>query len=203
MHLDKNLEDKLFEKIKPLLENSRPGWNLSHTISSVHWMKKLIEKEGGDERILITAMYMHDVGYETSLKKGYQFEESMKVKEKDHPDNHMKIGAEYCKQILPDLGYTSKEIEKIARLVLIHDDLEEIERSYSENDLNAQLVMEADSLAQIDVEQVTPTFNKKSCFEFNAYFEKERMSKFKTDAGKEFLPSLYAKFINYICNLKE
>jgi HD superfamily phosphodiesterase len=61
MKLDKETEGKLKAEALKYLEKGKPGWDIPHTLASVYWMKRLIEKEGGDERILVTAMYLHDI----------------------------------------------------------------------------------------------------------------------------------------------
>ncbi|KYK26037.1 hypothetical protein AYK26_01155 [Euryarchaeota archaeon SM23-78] len=57
-----------------------------------------------------------------------------------------------------------------------------------------QLVFEADSLAQIDVERVKPTFTKEDYLKFlEEYFEKDRVPLFKTKTSKKYLKELLPK----------
>ncbi len=75
MSLDAKTEEKLKSEVLRYLEMGKPEWYIPHTLASVFWMRKLIESEGGDERILVTTMYLHDIGYYALLKKGYGFDD--------------------------------------------------------------------------------------------------------------------------------
>jgi len=66
----------------------------------------------------------------------------------------------------------------------------------SETDHNRQLVFEADSLAQIDWQQVTPNFDQENCLKFLEYF-KRRSDKFKTATGIKARDKLLAQCNNY------
>ena len=70
------------------------------------------------------------------------------------------------------------EIKKITHLVRIHDELDKI-KTHEE-----QLVFEADTFGQIDVERNPPNFDKKSGLEYlDQEFEKKRTSFLKTSFG--------------------
>lgn len=135
--LDSKIEKDIKKKALYYMEQSRPGWNVPHLHAAVYYMKKLIENEGGDEKILLPAIYLHDIGYVGSLKTNYNYKESLKPKKM-----HMKKGSIMAREILNKLDYFSyEEIEKITYLISIHDDMEKI------IGYDAQLVFEADSLA--------------------------------------------------------
>ncbi|MCD6371325.1 MAG: hypothetical protein J7L39_01240 [Candidatus Aenigmarchaeota archaeon] len=68
--LDKKIETVIRKKVEEIFKKHTGGWALPHTLRTVYWMKKLIQKEGGNERILIPAAYFHDIGYvETKVGK--------------------------------------------------------------------------------------------------------------------------------------
>ena len=185
MKLNKETEEKLKAEVLKYLEKTKPGWGIPHTLASVYWIRKLIEKEGGDERILISTMYLHDIGY-PRLRKGYSFDEVMQVKAE-----HIVRGVKISKKILKKLRYSSSEINKIVHLIEIHDKLDEISAK------DEILVMEADSLAQIDTERVTPNLDRENHLKFLKHFKEERMPKFKTQTGKKFLKQLLPIVENY------
>ena len=182
MKLEKELEEKVKAEAIRHLERGKPGWDTPHTLASVYWMRQLIKGEGGDERILVTAIYLHDIGYSPKFKKDYTYEE---VKADKH--KHMVVGAREAEKILRKLHYSSEEIKEIVHLVGMHDKLDEVKTS---NDI---LVMEADSLAQIDRKRVKPTFNREDYIEYIKDFEKERAPRFKTETGKKHLKLLLMK----------
>lgn len=186
MRIDKQTEEKLKVIVTKYLIKGRIGWDLPHTFTAVFWMRKLIENEGGDERILVTTMYLHDIGYPSLSEDNCNFEEVTSKKL-----DHMKIGAELTKKILKELNYSDEEIKKIAHLVSIHDNPEKWKGH------DAILVMEADSLAQIDRGRVKPVFEKEDYEKFIVEFQENRMPYFKTKSGKKFLKELWPKCKGY------
>lgn len=186
MKLNRKLEEQIkFEAIKHL-KDGKPDWDIPHTLASVKWMKKLIKEEGGNERILITAMYLHDIGY-PKLKKGYDFDDLIKSKK-----NHAERGAEKAEKILRKLKFTPSEIKEIINLILNHYKKEKTDTH------DRLLIIEADGLAKIDWKNVAPNFDKKNCLKYLAYFKKRTAPKFKTKTGKKFLKKLLNEADNYL-----
>jgi putative nucleotidyltransferase with HDIG domain len=186
MKLDKQTEEILKQESINYLKECKPDWDIPHTLASVDWMKKLIEKEGGNERILVTAMYLHDIGY-PKLEKGYNFDDLMKAKK-----NHAETGAEKAENVLIKLGYSADEIKEIIFLIASHYHKESI------NTRNQQLVLEADSLAKIDWENVKPNFDKENTLRYFEYFKGRSAPRFKTETGKKFLKELMQKAEHYL-----
>lgn len=188
MQLAQNIEEKIKNEAVKLLSAGRPDWDVQHTLCAVGWMRKLIEREGGDERVLIPAIYFHDTGYE-EMKKGYSHEECLAAKL-----DHGKRGADNVKSFLPTLDYFSpEEIERIYYLVFnhgIHDNVDEPDR---------QLILEADGLAQIDWENCPPNYDKANCLKFlDMTFKTDRIPYVKTETGKKLYEELMAKAYNYL-----
>ena len=185
MKLDKETEEKLKAEAIKHLEKGKAGWDLPHTLACVYWMRKLIEKEGGNERILVTAMYLHDIGYpEMGVDRGY--EDMLRGKKV-----HEKIGARESEKILRKIGFSEDEIKKIVYLVRYHDSFEKLDTH------DKQLIVEADSLAAIDWERVTPTFSREDSIRYLKYFKTKRAKDFKTETGKKFLKDLLEKAEHY------
>ena len=154
MNFNPKLEEKLKSAVLKYLKRGRPDYDIPHTLACVYWMKKLLKHETGNQKILVTAIYLHDIGYVNKLKKGYGHQDNKLVKQ-----NHMVHGEKIAKAILAEIGgYDKKEIKKIAHLVRIHDELNKI------NTLEDQLVFEADSLSLIDVERAKPNFDRKNYY---------------------------------------
>jgi hypothetical protein len=190
MKLSKKLEEKVRNEVSKSLKKGRPDWDLPHTLDSVKWMKKLIKKEGGNEKILVTTMYFHDVGY-YSLPKGYSYEDITRVKKER---DHAKVGARMAGVILEKIGgFADSEIEKVMYLVArhsCHDNLDSHER---------QLVFEADGLAQINWYKVPPNFDKKNCLKWmKKYLNVERpLGRWKTKTGRKYFQQLLKKTETY------
>jgi hypothetical protein len=178
MKLNKELEWKIRTEAVKYLVNCKPGWDVPHTYNCVRWIRKLIQKEGGNEKILVTAMYLHDIGY-PKLKIGYNFKTIMKSKV-----NHAERGAKLTKPILEKIGgFSKKEIEEIVDLVKNHS------KHDKADSFNKKMVMDADGIAMLDWEVVPPTMNKKGFMDFMLkYYEKERgKNRWHTETGKKIL----------------
>lgn len=185
MKLEKELEEKIKSSVLEKIGNGgRQEWDIPHTLCSVKWIKRLLEKNEGNEKILVPVMYFHDSCY-PSNKAGYSFEKSQEMKE-----SHAERGADFSREILNKIGgFSQEEIGEIYRLVKNHDIHNNIE------DNNRQLVFEADGLAQLDWEDCPPNFNKENCLKWmKKYFEVERpLEYWKTKLGKESIQSLRKK----------
>jgi len=179
MKLEKEIEEKLIQTIKEIFVED--DWDLRHTFSAVSAMKKIIAKEGGCERVLVPVMYLHDIGYVGALKTCYSLEDRIKAKA-----GHMERGSKLAKEILSKLNFSPEEIEKIVYLISVHDKLDDLK---SRDEL---LVLEADSLAQIDP-FVGNTFGEEEFAKYVKIFEERRAPKFVTRAGKELLSEYIQK----------
>lgn len=191
MKLNKNIEEKIKNEALEYLE-LRPNWDIEHTLNAVHWMRILIKNEGGNEKILIPVIYLHDTGY-PKLKPGYSYQKVINAKE-----YHSRRGAEIAKKFLPTLKYFRKsEINIICELIKHHDKYGPFD------DPELQLVYEADRLSQIDFERVKPNFNKKDCEKWLTNYWRKRKSFMKTKTSIDALKNLeqYAK--KYIAQMPE
>lgn len=187
MNLDQLTEKKLKEYALFYMKQARPDFNVPHFYAAVFYMKKLIKVEKGDKKILLPAIYLHDIGYAGMLSGKYTFEDNKKVK-----GEHMVVGAIMSQEILKKLNVFSKdEIRRICYLVKIHDNLLKIKGH------EAQLVFEADSLAQIDRDRVKPNFDKESYKQWLDDFLEKRVPLFKTKTGNKFLNKLLPKTKSY------
>jgi len=192
MELDSKIEEKLKINVLRYLEGGRPGWDVPHTLACVYWMKELLKYEAGNARILIPAIYFHDIGYIELMEENRNLDLK---KNMDMKEEHMKRGAIIARKILDEVGsFTEEEIERIAYLVSIHDSFEKIAES---DDIEAQLVYEADGLGQIDRERVKPTYSKEDAKIFLRDFQNKRGLRFKTESGKKFYKELIEKAIEY------
>jgi len=175
MKLEPDLEQKIARKAKTILEKCRPNWDWPHTLTAVYWMKQLISENGGNERILIPAIYFHDVGYFGLLKAGYSYRQLRKYK-----PLHMERGPEIVRQELADLDFTKEEIDEIAHLVAVHDLIDRKKSSIE------QMVFEADCLGMIDRERAGGgTMAEAGVKDFLNNFEKRRMPQIQSKLARE------------------
>jgi hypothetical protein len=187
--LNKKTETELKTECIKLLEKGKVGWDVPHTLLAVKKMRQLIKKEGGNETILIPTIYLHDTGY-PYIEKNNNFQKMMESK-KDHAE----IAEKNAKIILKELNFSSAQIKTIGCLIKNHDKIDIITKTR-----NGQLVFEADSLAQIDLPSITPTFTKKETIKFLNYFKKHRLPKIKTKTGLTMIKTILKKAEKYIKN---
>jgi len=192
MNLSQQIESKIKTQALKLLAKGRSDWDQRHTLCAVDWMRKLIEAEGGDERVLIPVIYFHDTGYE-ELRSGYEYEEVLLAK-----PGHAELGALNAKKFLTKLKYfTPIEIERIVYLIANHDKHNNI------TEPDRQLIFEADGLAQIDWYNCPPTFDKKNCLKFlNGYLKTERIPYLKLKYGKKVFKQLLKNTKKYLNELE-
>jgi len=198
MILDIDLEDRIKEKIteyfnSELAFSGRAGWDFPHTLAAVHYIKILCDSEGGNHRILVPVMYFHDTGYR-GLSLGYGNAE-VDIAKKDHG----LIGAEFAESFLSSLDvFSNFELKYIKHLITVHDDISDIDNCF-----DRQLIMEADSLAQIDWKKVTPAFDKDNAKEwYITNFSVKRAPIFKTNTGKYYLNKLMPLAEEHFSNWK-
>lgn len=184
MALDSIIEEKLVNKLKEYFGKS---YFYYHTLAAVFWMKQLINTEGGDERILVPAIYLHDIGYPEALKQKKNDFDSHKAAKA----LHMEIGARIAESILKELNFSPNEIKETSHLISVHDRYDLLSTH------NEQLVFEADSLSVIDREKVKPDFSKVDYQRFLEFYEKNQIPLFKTKTGKEALRKLWPIAQNY------
>lgn len=183
--LSDDLELRLKDKVLACLKLGRSNWDVPHTLACVFWMKELMQSEGGEERILIPAIYLHDIGYPL-LEKGYTLNQVI-----DSKSIHKGQGARLAEDILSELKFSPAEIDRIVHLVRVHDDLKRLD---SHDEI---MMFEADSLGQIDVERVPPSFSKQDYSQFMDRFERHRVPLFRTRIGKVYLEILLARAKSY------
>lgn len=193
-----------------ILKSGRPNWDIPHTLASVYYMNELLKIEFGNldtlaslklwrsgpkgyvkvsDRILISTMYLHDIGYSRSQGDFNTREGTVTAK-----DDHMKNGVIIARPILEKLNYTKDEIDEILYLISVHDNIEELS---SENEI---LVFEADSLAQIDISRARSNFTGNDKIEFIKKFEEKRLPRFKTKTGKDLAQKLFKEAKEFYSN---
>lgn len=171
--LSKNIENKLIEKIASFFE--KDDWNYAHTIKTAKFMKNICKETGANEKVLVTAAYLHDIGYSKLIKKKYSLKDRIKAKKE-----HMKVGAKLAKPILKELNYTPEEIKEILRLIKIHDNLGELKEK------NDFLIAEADSLGGIATKEYS-NFGEDEIKKYLEIFKKKRLHLIRTKFGKNLI----------------
>jgi uncharacterized protein len=141
--MEKDLENRLRQMVRPYLEHGRPG-DYEHTLRAVGYARKLLEKEVGEEDIVIPTLYLHDIGW--SQVDFDDFVHAPLLSQKRDAVSvglHMKHGAELAGPILLRLGYPPERVHTIASIIAVHD---RPERIFAMENPSALMVWEADFL---------------------------------------------------------
>jgi hypothetical protein len=142
--LDEGVERELRELVLPYLEKCRPdGYDIDHALAAVYWMRKLIATRGGNERVLVPTMYLHDIGYSGLFKDGFSFAKGLSRKPL-HAIRGANMITGKLRGPLTEIGFTQGEIDRMAHLTAVHDNLD-YHVTHDE-----RLVMESDTLGAVD-----------------------------------------------------
>jgi len=170
-------ENKLITIVKPYLDNCRAGdWN--HALRVVKWVKVLGEGRQ-DLDLLVTAAYIHDIGWSNILPKGkVDFQEMLKYEEKAN-ENTQKLVTE----VLGKMDFENDDINTVIRLI------KAVDKHDSETDDEA-IIVDADSLSKLCVEHVEEKYTPESYQKVISLWEREFPKRFKTEKGKSLYPEL-------------
>jgi len=108
-----------------ILSKGRPGFDVPHTLAVVHWANELARIHGLDRLVLITAAYLHDIGY---FGRFDDLEVADRAHVLDKKAAHMIAGAEMAEDFLNSDGvrdcFSKEQRARIVHLVSVHDNLE-------------------------------------------------------------------------------
>jgi HD superfamily phosphodiesterase len=138
--------DEIWRRAKPYL-NTRQ--NDIHTEISVRFAEMLLEKEGGDEDVVLPAIILHDVGWikvpEEEQNKGFGPE----IQSPSVVKNHELEGVQIAKGILEAVDYNKEKIALILEIIEGHDSRKEA------GSINESIVKDADKLWRFSREGFT------------------------------------------------
>jgi HD superfamily phosphodiesterase len=109
---------RIFERAKAFLDTRD---NELHTRIASAFAEKLLEAEGGDARVVLPAILLHDVGWK-------MVPEDLQLKAFGPGHNDMTInriheveGAKIARRLLEEIGYDPKLTDEIVAIILEHD----------------------------------------------------------------------------------
>jgi muconolactone delta-isomerase len=114
--------------------------NTLHTRVSYHCALNLLAAEGGNPRIVLPAILLHDVGYsqlpETEIKDSF----GPKIKKPELQRRHELEGVRLAGKILRKMDYPADMIQRVQAIIDGHDTRE------TAHDINDMIVKDADKL---------------------------------------------------------
>ncbi|MGO9567378.1 MAG: HD domain-containing protein [Desulfomonilaceae bacterium] len=141
----KGIYGKIFKLAGPYLDTRD---NDLHTRIAYSFALKLLEAEGGDEKIVIPAVLLHDVGWKT-------VPEELQLKAFGPGRNDLQInriheveGAKIARELLQQVEYDPALVEQIVEIILGHDSRHD---AISHND---SLVKDSDKLWRFSREAI-------------------------------------------------
>ena len=133
-----------------LLETARP-FDLEHTKATVYWTKEICQHEGLDPIILLPAAYFHDTGYS-----------KINNSKNNKNQNHAVISANIANNFILNHQFSRHlsyfQTFNIIHSVHYHDQLSQVH--LFQNNIYLTTLLEAVTLAHIDVDRVGTIFHK-------------------------------------------
>ncbi|MBW2340415.1 MAG: HD domain-containing protein [Deltaproteobacteria bacterium] len=133
----KTIFQKIWQLAEPYLNTRK---NNIHTKISTEFAYRLLEKEGGDQDIVIPAIILHDVGWKRVPENLQLKAFGPKATSPELNRLHEVEGAKIAKDILERVNYDEDRIEEIFEIIDGHDSRKEA------ISLNDKLVKDADKL---------------------------------------------------------
>ena len=165
----------------------RPG-DWEHAKRVVRWVKEL-GQEREDLPLLITAGYIHDIGWRDLLnKEKITFEELLELEPKANENSEP-----YIRELLKQLNYKNNDIETILRLVSSADK----HKSESEDEA---IIVDADQLSKLDIGHLKEKYQKSEWLKMYELWNKEIGRRVKTEKAKQLYPNLLTSFKKSIDN---
>lgn len=170
-------EDELIKIIKPYFKTCRAGdWN--HALRVVKWVKVL-----GDDRkdinLIITAAYLHDIGWSGVIKKGLiDFDNMLKFESKANGNT-----PKYVREVLEKLNVNENEIKIIIRLIKAAD-------NHTSQLNDEEILVDSDNLSKLCLDHLKEKYKPDSYIKVIKTWGEELPNRIKTQKGKESWPNL-------------
>ncbi len=175
-----NFDERELKKLaKPYLDSARAG-DWEHALRVVEWIKDL--GEGRDDLyLLITASYLHDIGWSGIAPNDKLTLDDIRKLEPMANKNSLKL----IPEILSKLKFTNQEKAIVSRLVIAAD------KYQSEKD-DEIIIVDADNLSKLCFDHIDEKFVQQDFSTVIKHFEEELPSRIKSRKAKELLPKLLA-----------
>jgi HD superfamily phosphodiesterase len=179
-------EEQLWNRALFFLERGRAG-DTEHTRAAVDNGKTLLTKEGGNPRVVIPTLILHDVGWSQVEFSDFINSPSQANEHAGSIYLHMRYGAQIASDILTDLEWNLTLIQRITTIIAVHDIPEKIREL---DDLDATLVFEADWLDKYSParqERFVAVKGQRAVEELREFLDMNRSKWFSTDTARELL----------------
>jgi isopentenyldiphosphate isomerase len=173
-------ENRLINLVKPYLENCRDG-DWAHAQRVAKWVKELGEIRS-DLPLLITAAYVHDIGWFKVLPKGkLDLDEMLKFEDLANENS-----SKHVKEVLAKLNFTDSDSETVLRLVKAAD-------AHEAKRKDEEIIVDADNLSKLCIEHLQQKYQPESYQKLIDLWENELASRIRTLKGRSVYPQLLKK----------
>ncbi len=170
-------EQQLREAAKPYFETARAG-DWEHAGRVVQWVKELGVGRI-DYYLLITAAYLHDIGWSGIAPRGkLDLDELLELEPKANENS-----ARLVSELLTKLQFSNQDIRTVSRLVSAADK----HRSSADDEA---IVVDADNLSKLCVEHLREKYKPESYAKALELFENQLCPRITTRRGRELFPRL-------------
>jgi len=176
-------EQRLIAIVEPYFEKARAG-DWSHALRVVTWVKEL-GKGRLDLPLLVTAAYIHDIGWSGIAPSGkLDLDEMIKLEPKANENSKRMII-----EVLTRLNFTEAEIHVVSRLVAAAD-------KHQSGTEDEAIIVDADNLSKLCLEHLQEKYQPESYAKLIDRWESELSSRIKTEEGRRLFPNLLAELKN-------
>lgn len=169
--------DTLRKKTKPLILRCRSG-DWEHAKRVVEWVK-VLGKNRRDLDLIVTAAYIHDIGWRDILSnRKISFDELLK---------HERIANEnstpYATKFLEEMEVRQKDIKKIIKLIRAAD-------AHKSSAGDEEIIVDSDNLSKLDINHLKEKYKSSEWMKMAEMWEKKFPRRIKTGNGKQLYPGL-------------
>lgn len=173
-------ENQIKQEAEKHLLRCRPGdWN--HAKRVVHWIKELGENRE-DLLLIVTAGYIHDIGWEGLVTK-----ERITLDELLELEDSANVNSEpFATNFLKGLDFSSENIHVINRLIQAADNHESSQEDEA-------IIVDADSLSKLTIDHLKEKFAKSEWIKMHDLWTGKFLERVKTEKAKSLYPELLEK----------
>jgi len=171
--------EKIWQLTTPYLKQGVMKDFVFHTQNVVKAMGMLLEGEGGDERILMPAAILHDVGFS---KVDVMLQTTTMENKREGQRQHLIFCKDIIQEILGKVGYNQKDIDRIIGIVEVH-------QFHKPEEKEKQMLIDADNLSDVmpgamQADAISYKNTPENVFEIrtkNTYYSKTAQEIFKRE----------------------
>ncbi|HIH31192.1 TPA: hypothetical protein HA235_00645 [Candidatus Woesearchaeota archaeon] len=170
-------EQKLKKIAKPYMEKARSG-DWKHALRVVKWVK-ILGKNRKDLPFLITAAYIHDIGWSGVAPKGkLDFDHMLKLEKKAN-NNSRRLTL----IVLRKIKFSNSEMKTVDRLIAAAD-------KHMSRKKDEEIIVDADNLSKLCLAHIKEKYEPESYGKLIKIWENDLAKRIKTEYGKKIYPRL-------------